>query len=167
MNTIIKMKVGACAMLLGILAAATGPAIAKVTFECKTIISVTSSIFPVEFMALKAASNLWKQEVTAKYGAYWADARNAANYSHYCYPAPQYSPHKMCNLWGTPCAQVKPPSSSAHHPLRVPAPALIKKSKKRLRNTSNYYPTIPNLPSPAMTNLRANRGLGGMSRRLR
>ena len=33
----------------------------------------------------------------------------------------------------------------------VSAPALVKKSKKRLRNTSKYYPTIPNMRGKAKT----------------
>jgi hypothetical protein len=49
----------------------------------------------------------------------------------------------------------------------APAPALIKKGKKRLRNTAKFYPTIPNRPSPAMTNNSPSRRNGVLRKRRR
>ena len=58
----------------------------------------------------------------------------------------------------------KPGKKKVQH---VSAPALVKKSKKRLRNTSKYYPTIPNMPSPAMTNNSPSRRNGVLRKRQR
>jgi hypothetical protein len=49
----------------------------------------------------------------------------------------------------------------------APAPALIKKGKKRLRNTAKFYPTIPNRPSPTMTNNSPSRRNGVLRKRRR
>ena len=49
----------------------------------------------------------------------------------------------------------------------APVPALIKKGKKRLRNTAKFYPTIPNRPSPAMTNNSPSRRNGVLRKRRR
>jgi hypothetical protein len=58
----------------------------------------------------------------------------------------------------------KPGKKKVQH---VPAPALIKKGKKRLRNTAKFYPTIPNRPSPAMTNNSPSRRNGVLRKRRR
>jgi len=175
MKTVIRMKVCACAVLFASLMAASGPAVAIQPMVCKNPVGVYASSHSSESDAKAMGKLAWEQKVASQYGANWADFSKAQSISYQCH---EVSGGWTCVTAAKPCTPGTLPSADGNSTpytqsprdppqQRLPAPPLIKKGKKRLRNTSKYYPTIPNRPSPAMTKFRTIQGMGGMRRRLR
>ena len=138
MNTVIRMKVGVCAILFAGLMATSGPAIAKVTIECKNPIEVSGGILPFESAAQDYAKNKWKFAVFQKYGAYWTDFSQAINIHYQCH---EVKGGWTCSLWAKACAQVKPPSPSAHH-LKIPPQRWQRPQNKRSLQRYRLAPPV-------------------------
>jgi hypothetical protein len=112
MNVFIRKHVGACAILLGILTATTGAAMAKVTIACMQHLQVSGGSWPSEAQAKAAAQKNWSIAALNKYGHAWANLANAKNKHFSC--SESKGGNWACSLSAQACAPVKPPSASAH-----------------------------------------------------
>lgn len=139
MNTIFIGKVSACAMLLGILSATSGPAAAKVTIACKQSVQTGyAAQQTTKDKARSGAKHAWVNAVNSQYGAYWSSYSNAKNKQYFCVD----SPHGwMCYLKALPCAQVTPPSHSAHQ-LQIRPQQWRRSQNKRSLQRYRFAPPV-------------------------
>jgi hypothetical protein len=158
MNTIIKVKAGACAMLLGILTATSGPAVAKVTIACKNLVQSGATSGGTQTASQVNAKAKWKTATTSQYGHPWANFSKAKDKYFDCVAG---QGEWVCNISARPCKQVSPLSSSAHHlkiqPLRLRLPRqrillkrqsfapLVRTQRLRSRVTSTAPQSLSNL----------------------
>ena len=139
MNTVIRMKVGACAILFAGLMATSGPAIAKSTIECKNqLVGGTSPIVSSQLEAQAIAINFWGAVVLYNHGQYWADFSKAKNIQITCQ---ELRTGWKCTVAASPCAQVKSPSPSAHH-LKIPPQRWQRPQNKRSLQRYRFAPPV-------------------------
>ena len=128
MNTEILMKAGFCAVLFAGLLASSGPGEAKVTIACKNPVVTGDTDYKRTRQAAEIqAMHDWSNKVANQYGLYWASFYKAKNPQFTCLKWPH---GWRCSVTASPCAQVKPPSSSAN--LRM-VPALQSRISRNQR----------------------------------